>query len=497
VRRALGATRGRLVVQLLVESTLLASVGGALGLAFATVATRLLVRLVPAGSVPRLETVSLDGRLLVFTLATSLATGLLFGLWPAIRASDPQLAPALREGGRGSASGPSPRFRRTLVVTEIALALVLVVGAGLVLQSLRRILDVDPGFRPERLVTMQLSLGRARYPDSTQLGFYRELITRLTAQPMIRSAAAVNIPPLAGGGIVTPIRLVGRPPADAASPLMSAATAVTPGYFRVMGMPLLRGRDVAWTDAHPTIVLTASAARRFWPDADPIGKRIAFGSRDTVGIEIVGVVADARIRQLTTEPDAVLYMLLSGASSIVRTTTLVVRGDGELRAVVGAAKSVLRELDPTLPFYNIQPMEQIVAQSVAQPKLNTILLTVFACIALLLATVGIYGVVSHSVAQRTHEMGLRMALGARTGDVLTLVVREGATLAVAGVVIGLVASRLSTPVIASWLFGVAPGDPRTFAAVAVLLVAIALIASWVPGRRATRVDPIIAMRTGN
>src|SRR5439155_11322353 len=300
MRRSLGATRGRLVAQLLVESTVLASVGGALGLALGSAATRVLVRLVPSGAVPRLENVSIDGRLLFFTLATSLATGLIVALWPALRASDPTLAPALRDGGgrdgRGGSAGTTPRFRRALVVAEIALALVLVIGAGLVLQSLRRILDVDPGFRPERLVTMQLSLARARYPDSVQLSFYRDLVARLTSQPAIQSAAAVNIPPLSAGGIVTPIRLVGRPPVDGASPIMSAVTAVTPGYFRVMGMPLLRGRDVAWSDARPTLVVNASAARRFWPNDDPIGKRIAFGARDTVGLAIVGVVADARTR---------------------------------------------------------------------------------------------------------------------------------------------------------------------------------------------------------
>ena len=494
VRRALGATRGRLVSQLLVESSLLALLGGALGLAFAVGMTRVLVRLVPLGSVPRLEEITVDSRLLLFTFATALATGLLFGLWPALRASDPRLSPALRESGRRGSSAQSPRLRRALVVTELALALVLVIGAGLVLQSFRRMLLVDPGFQPERLVTMQLSLPRGRYPDSLQMPFYRDLVARLKAEPTIQAAAAVNIAPFAGGGIVTSIRPIGRPPADDPSKLMSPVTAVTPDYFRVMGIPLLRGRDVAWSDMRATLVLSASAARRLWPDDDVVGKRIAFGSRDTIGAEIVGVVADARTSELTGDPLPIVYMLSSGASSIVRTMTVVIQGKADVAAILGSAKSALRDLDPTLPLYNVRTMEQIVGESIAQPRLNTTLLSVFAGIALVLATVGIYGVVSYSVAQRTHEMGLRMALGARTGDVLALVVREGAMLAGAGVVLGLVASRLTTPVLESWLYGVSAGDPRTFAAVAVLLVAIAILACWIPARRATLVDPVIAMR---
>ena len=496
VRRALGATRRRLVVQLLVESGLLALAGGAAGLGVAVAATRALVRLVPNGAVPRLGEIAVDGRLLFFTLATALATGLLFGLWPALRAADPRLAPSLREAGRkGSGANPqSARLRRMLVVTEIALALVLVVAAGLVLQSFRRMLSVDPGFRPERLATMQLSLPRGRYPDSLQFPFYRDLIGRLTANPAIRGAAAVNVAPFAGGGIVTPIRPIGRPPADDASKLLSPVSSVTPGYFRVMGIPLLRGRDLAWTDARPTLVVSASAAQRLWPNGDPLGKRIAFSARDTTGLEIVGVVADVRTSELTGDPLPIIYMLSSGASSIVRTMTVVVQGNAALPVMVGAARSTLRDLDPTLPLYNVRSMEQVVAASIAQPRLNTALLSLFAGIALLLATVGIYGVVSYSVAQRTHEMGLRMALGARASDVLTLVVREGALLAFAGIVLGLVASRLTTPVIESWLYGVSAGDPVTFVAVALLLVTIALLASWIPAHRATKVDPVIAMR---
>jgi len=498
VRRALGATRRRLVVQLLVESGLLALIGGAAGLGVSVAATRALVRLVPNGSVPRLEEVAVNGRLLLFTLGTALVTGLLFGLWPALRAADPRLAPSLREGGRKGSAGnvQSARLRRALVVTEVALALVLVVGAGLVVQSFRRMLSVNPGFRPEQLATMRLSLPRGRYPDSVQFDFYRSLIDRLTANPAIRGAAAVNIPPFGGGGIVTNIRPIGQPPTTDGSKLMSPVVVVTPGYFKVMGIPLLRGRDVAWTDRNATLILSSSAARRLWPDADALGKRIAFGTRDTVGAEIVGIVADARTRERTGDPLPIIYMLSSGASSIVRTMTVIVQGNAPLPVMVGAARSTLRELDSTLPLYNIRSMEQVVDASVAQPRLNTTLLSIFAAVALLLATVGIYGVVSYSVSQRTHEMGLRMALGARASDVRGMVVREGALLAAIGIVLGLVASRLTTPVIASWLYGVSPGDPLTFAGVALLLVAIALAASWIPARRATRVDPVIAMREG-
>jgi predicted permease len=341
---------------------------------------------------------------------------------------------------------------------------------------------------------MQLSLGVGRYPDSLQFAFYRDLMTRLAARPGIQSAAAINVPPLTGGGIVTGVRIMGMPPTTDGSPLMSAVTAITPAYFQTMGVRLLRGRDVAWTDAAPTLVVSESAARRFWPNMDPIGRRIGFGTRDTLGLEVVGVVSDVRIRNLMSDPDPLIYMLLSGATTIVRRTTLLVRGAGDVAAITGTTKNVLHELDPTLPLFNIQPMTDIVAQSVAQPKLNSTLLAIFAALALLLATVGIYGVVSYSVAQRTHEMGLRMALGAPRSNVLRLVVKEGVLLASAGVVIGLLVSRVATSVIASWLYDITPGDPLTYAAVGLLLVAIALLASYLPARRATRVDPVIAMR---
>jgi predicted permease len=492
LRQAIGASRGRLVSQFLVESAILATAGGVLGVIIGAAGTRVITRVAPAGTIPRLEEVSVNASVLGFALLLSMSTALLVGLWPALRTTTPKLAGMLRDGGRTSAGATNaPRMRRTLVVAEVSLAVMLLLCSGLVLQSLRRILGVQPGFQVQNVMTMRLS-PTGGYNDTSVIALYRDLTTRLAARPGIEAAAAANTPPLSSGGIETPIRLIGRPTTEAGQ-LMSSVTAVTPNYFRAAGIPIVRGRDMAWSD--PTVLLVSeTAAKAFWDGDDPIGKRIAFGTRDTLGLEIVGVVKDSRARGLTTVPKPMIYMSYSGAANIARSMTLVVRGQGDPGTITATTRATLREIDPKLPLFNIQPLKDIVDQSIAQPRLNTLLLGVFAAMAALLAGIGIYGVISFSVTQRTQEIGVRMALGATQREVLGLVVREATVLGAAGVALGLVGAIGATRLIQSWLFGVGRSDPTTIIATALGVIAIALLASLVPARRAMRVDPLLAMR---
>jgi putative ABC transport system permease protein len=361
-----------------------------------------------------------------------------------------------------------------------------------ILQSLRHILNVDPGFRPEHTVTAQVTLGSS-YPDSSGVAFFRTVLADLDARPGILAAGATDTPPLVAGGIFTSIHLLGQPPRPAADPLMSTIRAVTPGFFRAMGMRLLSGHDIEWNEPGPTIVLGETAARSFWPGQSVLDRQIAFNV-DIHGMQVVGEVNDARQASLSMEPAPVVYVSLRRTLRVVRTMTLVVRGRGDVAGIVATMRAAVHEVDAGMPLYNVQTMQSIVDQSVAQPRLNTVLLGVFAAAALLLAALGIYGVVSYSVTQRRQELGVRMALGARPGDVLRLVLGEGARLAAAGVGVGVVGALLATRLIQSWLYGIRPADPATFAAVAGGLVAVALAASYLPARRATRVDPLLAMR---
>jgi putative ABC transport system permease protein len=492
LRQALGASRGRLVGQLLVESAELALGGALLGLLIAKLTLPVILRVAPIGLLP--DTIGLDHRVLGFALALTVVTTVLVGLWPALSATRTRLAGSLRDGGRSSSSGMRTlRARRSLVVAETSLALVLLICAGLVLQSLDHIMSVDPGFRPDRVVSMRVSLPGPRYDDSTQVRFFRDLQSRLESRGGIESVGAANTPPISAGGIVTNIRLIGMPQRSGEK-MMGAATAIIPGYFRTLGMPVLQGRDVAWSDPQPMLVVSQSAARQFWPAQSPIGKRIGFGPRDTVGLEVVGVVGDSHSRGLTADAPAMIYMSYAGAARLARTMTLVVRGRGDVGAVVATTKQALREIDPTLALFSIRSVRDVVDQSVGQPRLNTTLLASFAVVAVVLAIIGIYGVVSYSVAQRTQEIGVRMALGAGQRDVLRLILREGAALATLGVVLGVAGAYAATPLIRSWLFGIERTDPRTTVAAAIGLVVIALGASYLPARRASRVDPLVAMR---
>ncbi len=492
LRQALGAARSRLIGQLLVESGELAVGGALLGLVVAHFVLKLIVSRAPAGLLP--SEIALDARVLLFTLVLAVATTLVAGLWPAVAATTPRLAKALRDGGRSSSGGiRALRARRMLVVAESSLALVLLVCAGLVIQSLRNILAVDLGFDPTRVVTMRVSLPGPRYNDTTQVQFFRDLQSRLEGRAGIDAVAAANTPPISAGGITTNLRLIGSARADGGK-VMGPATAITPGYFRAMRMRLLRGRDVAWSDVKPTIVVSQAAANAYWPGESPIGRRIGFGPRDTVGFEVVGVVNDTRARGITVDTPLMIYLSYAGATNVARTMSLVVRGRGDAASIVATTRAAILEIDRTLPVYNVRPVTQVIDDSLGQSRLNTTLLTIFAMVALALAAVGIYGVISYSVTMRQQEIGVRMALGASSNNVLALVLREGGLLATTGTLVGLGAAYFATGLVQSWLFGIGRADPTTIAGTAAVLVAIALLASYLPARRAARVDPLVAMR---
>jgi predicted permease len=491
LRQALGASRGRLVSQLLAEAAVLTAAGGALGVLIATVGTRAMLRLVPQGVLPRQADVRVDSAALVFAVAVSLLTAVVVGLWPALRATMPDVMRALREGGRTQAGGRrTARVRQTLVVAEVSLAMVMLVCSTLVLRSLYNIVRVDPGFRSDRVVTMRVPPAG---PDSTLTSFYHRFVTSLEARPGIEAAAAANTPPIAGGGIITGIRLAGNTD-DQNRGLMSMVTAVTPGYFRTMGMRLVRGRDIEWIDQVPVIVASEAAAKRLWPGQDALGKRVGFGGPANPDVEVIGIVSDTRARGLTAEPAPMLYLSQNGATSVARTMSLVVRGVGDQATTVAAARAALKEVAPNLPVYNVQSMKDVIDLFTAQPRLNTTLLSIFAAIALLLATIGIYGVISFSVSQRVQEFGVRIALGAQRGDVARLVVREGFILGAVGVTLGAAGALGATRAVRTWLFGIEPTDAMTFVTTIAVLMAVALFASYLPAKRATRVDPILAMR---
>ena len=492
VRNALGASRRRLVAQFVTEAAVLAVAGGLLGIVFAAVAVQVIRRMIPFGVIARADEMGLDAHMIAFALTVSLLTALAFGLLPALRFAgrEQRLSDELRS--RGRVGGVASTARRTLVVAEVSLALVLIVCAGLVWQSVRRMLTVNPGFRSDHVVTASITLG-SNYPDSAAVSFYRTLTTSLEGRPDIEAAGATDTPPLSGGGIFTSIRLIGEPPRPVDQPLMSTIRSITPGYFRALGIQQVQGRDLEWNESTISMVVSRSAANAFWPGRSPLDKQIAFNTQPT-GYPVVGVVNDTRQVSLTTAPAPIVYVAMRRYARVFHTMTLIVRGRGSVASTVGTIRQVLREIDPTLPLYNVQTMDSIVDQSTAQQRLNIALLGVFASAALILAMLGIYGVVSYSVSQRRQEMGVRLTLGAQGADIVRMVVGEGALLALLGVVFGVGAGLAAAQLLRSWLFEIAPSDPATFAASATGMIVVALLASYFPARRAARVDPLVSMR---
>ena len=495
IRTALGASRARIVRQLLTESVLLALTGGTLGLLLSMWGIDLLMAISPA-NLPRVDSISVDARVFGFTLAVTLLTGIVFGLVPAIQASKPDVNEALKEGGRASTTSHN-RFRGALVVSEVALSLVLLIGAGLMIRSFLHLLNESPGLNPENVLTLDVGLPRTKYTGPQQVAFFQQVIERLKALPSVKSAGAVYPLPLSGAEEGTGFGIEGRPPAAPGETFNAGPRWVSPDYFNVMRIALLKGREITerdGTDGTRVVVINESMAARYFSDEDPIGKRISFDQVNGASNwrEIVGVVRDVKHSALDSNPKPEMYIPFTQFPTFFM--TLVVRTSGDPLNLVAAARAEVLAVNQNQPISNVHTMEELVSNSVAQRRFNMLLLSIFAGVALLLAAVGIYGVMSYSVAQRTHEMGVRMALGARTSHVLVLVVKQGMTLALAGVGIGLAAAFALTRILASLLYGVSATDPLTFSMIALLLASVAFVACYLPARRATKVDPMTALR---
>ena len=506
VRSALGATRGRIIRQLLTESLLLSLLGAGLGVLLAIWGVDLIQQLGP-NTAARIGQTSVNGAVMAFTLGVSVLTGILFGLAPALQCARADLSDTLKDGG---AAGAGPRrqwLRKTLMISEVALACVLLTGAGLLLNSFVRLSRVDPGFAPDRLLTLRVALPQSRY-DSFQkiVTFHEGLAERLGRLPGVAAVAATTHPPVVGRWTIM-FHLEGAPPPAQGEWSTAINHGVTPGYFRAMGIPLAAGRDFTAQDVEgdvSRVVVNRAFAARYTPGESPLGRRVKWSLRaddpNRPWMEIVGVVGDTTDFGLDGGLQPALYMPYSKLPTpgIPATMTLMVREAGATTVnAAGVARMVREEVraaEPDAPLSTVTSMDEILSTSMAQPRFRTLLLGFFSGLALLLAAVGIYGVVSYSVAQRTQEIGIRMALGARSRDVTRLVLTQGLKPCLAGVSLGLVAAWGLTRLLSGFLFDVQPTDPSTFAAVSLLLTGVALAACWLPARRATRVDPMLALR---
>jgi predicted permease len=508
VRTALGAGRVRVVRQFLTENLLLSSIGGSVGWLLAFWCTRALLAISPS-SIPRVETVTLDGWVVLFLFTISLLTSVGFGLAPALHASAVNLSDTLKETGRGSSDGlQRSHLRSFLVASEFALALMLLIGAGLMIRSFFALQSVDPGFNPHNVLSMVVSVaGSNEAPVGNREVFYRQLLQRVLVLPGVESVGGINHLPLAGDTWIWPFQIEGRSkplPGDEPGAVYRMAT---PGYFYAMQLPLLHGRDIFFTDDSTgpgVVVINERAARAYWPDEDPLGKRISFDTGTTnppTWLTIIGIVKDAKQEEWALPADPEVYLsafqdraFLGAGDSHSAYITLVARTHGNPAALAPALKEAVWSFDRNLPISEVLTMDGVVADANAQPRFEMLLLGLFAALALVLATVGIYGVMSYSVAQRTHEIGIRVSLGASRANVVLLVVRHGLLLALTGSAAGIAGALALSRMMKSLLYEVKPTDPLVFAAVTILLVLVAVAACYIPARRATRIDPMVALR---
>jgi putative ABC transport system permease protein len=475
-----------------------------LGLAIAWAGVQGVVALRPA-NIPRVEGLGIELKVVLFTFAVAVGTGLLFGLVPALRASRSNLQDTLREGGRSAtADRGGQRLRRGLVVAEMALALTLLTGAGLLIKSFARVSEVDPGFNPDRLLTFNLALPRTKYTnDTTRLAFWNGLMPRIAAVPGVQAVAATSVLPFSGNWSTGGFRVEGYQPAQGQPGPWGDLRVVSAGFHETMGVPLLKGRFFSDRDdarAQPVAIVDDEAVRRFWPDTDPIGKRITFGNpADTTTpvpwITVVGVVGHTKHEALDADNRIQVYFPVGQSIGFgAAVMSFAVRTAGEPRNALAAVTSAIHALDRDVPVANVSTMEQSIGNSLGQRRFAMLLLGLFATLALALASIGMYGVMSYAVTQRSHELGVRMTLGATRRDVLGLVMRNGMVLVGLGALIGIAGAFALRSVIQSQLFGVRAGDPATFALVVVTLVVVAAVAILIPALRATRLDPVVALR---
>lgn len=492
IRTALGAARRRIVMQLLTESLIISLIGGGVGLLFAMWGVSFLVSGLPdyvvIGS-PRLRSIGIDGSVLGFTLVVSLLTSLLFGLAPALQASKVDLNETLKEGTRtGTASSARHRLRGALVVCEVCLALVLLAGAGLMIKSLWRLSNVNPGYDPNNVLTFSIDLPGGRYKEKQQIAeFYRQAVERISALPGVVGVGAVN-----SLGVSSGFGIDERPPVDGARRPQASTRFINPAYFAALRIPVVRGRVFTERDgseATPVAVIDETLARRHFPDEDPIGKHLNVWGASR---EIVGIVGEAKYESLSDKPSPQAY--LPYTQMTWGGMTLFVRSGLDLAALTPAIRREIGAIDKDQPVYGVTMLEESLSKSAVPRRYMSLLLAAFAALALTLAAVGLYGVMSYTVSQRTHEIGVRVALGAQRADVLKLVLRQGMVLVLMGAAVGLVAAVVLTRLMESLLYGVSATDPATFVAIVLLLAAVSLLACYIPARRATRIDPLVALK---
>jgi putative ABC transport system permease protein len=499
LRLALGASRTRLIRQFLTESLLLAGMGGAVGLLLSLAGIRILKGFIP-DTISQVQAIDLDAKVLLFTLLVSLATGLIFGLAPATQASNFNLNETLKEGGRDSgASVRGNRIRALLVMGEVAVSFVLLIGAGLLINSFLHLRTLDPGFRTDHLLTAKIELSETKYPDKEhRVPFYNELVRRVSALPGVESAAVASNLPFTYNGDSMAIAIEGQPDPPPDQRLDVVYRAVGPGYFSTMGIKMVQGRDFNEqdkADSVQAVVISEKTAHHYWPGENAIGKRLKPGITTSEGPwrEVIGVVKDTRQNDFVAPPKMQMYVVHSQINFVIP-NALVVRTSIDPLSLATSVRNAVWAIDKDQPVSNIRSMEEIVSRAVARQRFSTMLLGIFATLALVLAAVGIYGVMSYSVAQRTREIGIRMALGAQRSDVLKMAVGQGLKLVLIGVAIGVASAFVLTRVMTSLLFGVSATDPVTFITISLVLVSVALLASYIPALRAARIDPMVALR---